>query len=1539
MKCQHVVAVLAIPLALSACLTEPEPGLEPPEDQTTAVPERPIARVQPSKLVVEREYRVGSQPAFPLTGQATAAPGMNAAVQNSDALAIAGNGDVHVIGHRSWHHFRSLGGGATTTPIHEPGVFETPFAVAMRNAADTRVNIASHRGRYFHPSMRRYNSVSRVVENVCDIGAQANNAGSWRFTADAAGFWITGRRIVACDLGGQARYLMTMAGQSRHPYTSSVMTGIGTKSLEVTTEGYDSHSQLRWDSGYAEGLTSLEVAGSNTISLGLWSAVEPGATTGYALTADYDAPCTPSVPCTSSGWSIVAVSMTAGVHEDRYEAPLSPGSIIGGMMLIDPANDDLWVLTTHQAPAPDTWVRTTVTEINNANGVLSTGRSYQVDGTVHDAMIVGTDLYISLFTASGARLHVSDLQGNERADVIYGNPGDYPMALKKSFAGVPYFLTREGNDLVVRKLGIDTDVDGLLDRWEEHGIDFNHDGNIDFALHELPGIDPLHKNIVFEVDVANGAIDPRTYWFEVQTALSRVPVSNPDGTTGIQSVLLPHESFDASWMTGTDDEEILLDAQLRGTAADRNSPYAEEIFDALFMATRHLVIFPYRRTAVRADGNTVSLYGRTYGAPGHASSFIAIYEDLGPTGTAYYNILPDSVQRLVRASIVTHEIGHSLGLKHGGHDDRDRKPNYHSVMNGLHILPYGWPVGLHELTFANTPAPTLYEDRLDEEEGLRLDTTHSQHMVRFVTGPPGGPYKLMIENEHGPNVDFDGDGAIDAPLVTADVNMDRTIGALEARLDWEWMDWSLHHSPGWNVRAVVGDAAFDEVEPLLAAGGVCDPFAAQGCTCTIEGQTRPCGTDVGACAAGVQTCTNGFWGLCEGSVPAFAERCDAADDDCDGAADEDFPTLGQACTVGVGACTRSGSQVCSADQLSATCSVVAGDPTTERCSNSVDDDCDGATDEGYPTIGQACSVGLGVCRRDSTFVCGADGVSATCPVTAGTPGAEVCGNGLDDDCDGAPDEDCLPTPISPPTGHLTGSGRVVSAPGLYNPKQVTFRWAATTPGATYEVQADDSATFSSPYVWPPTNATSYTTGDLFTSGAVPFGTRYFWRVRSRVGQGPWSAWTASRYVDVGRLPDDVNGDGYADVMVGATNAAHTTGVAGEGAAFAYHGRSGGIPYGTPARTLDDHLNQANARFGSSFGLADLDADGFTDVVVGIPGRTVGSYGSSGAIAIYFGSSAGVSTTRVDILSPVPETNAGFGAAIAPAGDVDGDGYADVWVAAPDQDAMIYWNGLFTNQPSVGAAYLYRGGPRASFPTAHADSRIGWAPNGRFGAAMRSVGDVDDDGVTDVAFAAAGAGRVFVYRGGSTALLANLTWAGTANFGRDLASGDFDGDGGVDLAITMTSPAGYHIYRKSGATLTTQPWYADVGGPGAYDGFAAAGDIDRDGDADLVLGYPTIGGGRVVLYLCGPSPGIPGHWTEAQAYAELGRSLTLADTSGDGRHDIFAGAPRAYLTPTAPREGKMLGWSMTGSQAFGHAPTVIYDSPRNQAEGWFGQSMR
>ena len=166
------------------------------------------------------------------------------------------------------------------------------------------------------------------------------------------------------------------------------------------------------------------------------------------------------------------------------------------------------------------------------------------------------------------------------------------------------------------------------------------------------------------------------------------------------------------------------------------------------------------------------------------------------------------------------------------------------------------------------------------------------------------------------------------------------------------------------------------------ASNLCSTIAGQTCVtgaCSCPPGQTVCGASCrllgGSCAAGVGACRRAGTQICSaGSVTCdavpgqpTAEICNGLDDDCDGSTDETgsglCPASGQSCTAGACACPA-GQSVCGS-----ACRV----------------------------LGNTCSVGVGACQRTGTNVCA--GGSVTCDVVPGQPTAEIC-NGLDDDCDG-----------------------------------------------------------------------------------------------------------------------------------------------------------------------------------------------------------------------------------------------------------------------------------------------------------------------------------------------------------------------------------------------------------------------------------------------------------------------------------------------------------------------------------------------------------
>jgi hypothetical protein len=138
---------------------------------------------------------------------------------------------------------------------------------------------------------------------------------------------------------------------------------------------------------------------------------------------------------------------------------------------------------------------------------------------------------------------------------------------------------------------------------------------------------------------------------------------------------------------------------------------------------------------------------------------------------------------------------------------------------------------------------------------------------------------------------------------------------------------------------------------------------------------------------------------------------------------------------------------------------------------------------------------------------------------------------------------------------------------------------------------------------------------------------------------------------------DVNGDGFSDVLVGAKN--YSNGENAEGAAFLFLGGKDGLQT-TPAWQAESDVS--GAEYGCSVAIADLAGDGFKDILVGawLYGKTKATQGCAYA---YYAKSAGISAAP-DVKIEGDQEGCLLGFSTYAAGDVNHDGYEDLVIGAP-----------------------------------------------------------------------------------------------------------------------------------------------------------------------------------------------------------------------------------------------------------------------------------
>jgi FG-GAP-like repeat len=454
--------------------------------------------------------------------------------------------------------------------------------------------------------------------------------------------------------------------------------------------------------------------------------------------------------------------------------------------------------------------------------------------------------------------------------------------------------------------------------------------------------------------------------------------------------------------------------------------------------------------------------------------------------------------------------------------------------------------------------------------------------------------------------------------------------------------------------------------------------------------------------------------------------------------------------------------------------------------------------------------------------------------------------------------------LRPMRGAYTGS---LHAPAAMATLRPTFSWSAVAPtcGAlTYQIQADDSCmpgalaacAFPSPELDAKgIAATKYAPAqDLKVATTAPVGAFYAWRVRACDGNAQCGAWSEVRYLHVGRVREDIDGDGYGDLLAlssdglevylgtsqfNPSNSSHTLPYTGAGAPLSFVG--------------------------------DVNGDGFGDFF----GTSSYSPSSGFAPTLYLGGHDVTALTTVILTktaggpSTMLLTNS--------AGDLNGDGFADLivqWaysITTPQTELRIFFGGAtLANTPDLSIP-----GPYVNDYTLQHSGRIG---------------DVNGDGFEDIALTAfsdggSNGGVVQIFAGGpqpSKTVAASVTT--TAATYQIEPAGDVNGDG-FDDAVVVLAGTGYYLYAGAAQlpTAFANSWTA-AWAAGAVGGF----DLDRDGFADFLIGNGMVA--APALYR-GTATGAT---VVSGALANLTASVIVgfSDHDGDGRPDFIGTSGQA-----------------------------------------------
>ena len=417
-------------------------------------------------------------------------------------------------------------------------------------------------------------------------------------------------------------------------------------------------------------------------------------------------------------------------------------------------------------------------------------------------------------------------------------------------------------------------------------------------------------------------------------------------------------------------------------------------------------------------------------------------------------------------------------------------------------------------------------------------------------------------------------------------------------------------------------------------------------------------------------------------------------------------------------------------------------------------------------------------------------------------------------------------------------------------------------------------------------------------------------IETQITEPDWTATGEGQFGYSVSTAGDVNGDGYSDVIIGAKMYSIS-----KGKIYVYYGSSIGLP-SSPSWT------QVGENNGDMFGwpvstAGDVNGDGFSDIIIGAQGYS----NKQGKVYVYYGRSSG-------LLSEPDWTRTGenlydyFGCPVSTAGDVNGDGYSDIIIAASQY--LSY----------RGKVYVFHGGPTGLL-SSPSWTAIGENTFDYFGISVSTAGDVNGDGYSDVIIGSSHnssyKGKVYFYEGSSTGLISSASWIATGEntnneFGTSISTaGDINGDGYSDIIIGAVRYLSYkgkvYVYLGGSSGLPSSPnWTATGENTGDYFGrsVSTVGDINGDGYCDVIIGAPIFSNskGKVYVFL-GGLMGLSSSpiWTQTGEYSDdyYGFSVSIAgDVNGDGFSDIMVGAEgfSSYQGKVYVYNGRTTGLSLS-----------------------------
>ncbi len=334
----------------------------------------------------------------------------------------------------------------------------------------------------------------------------------------------------------------------------------------------------------------------------------------------------------------------------------------------------------------------------------------------------------------------------------------------------------------------DQDSDGIYDMWETQGwgMDVNSDGKIDQDLFAM-GARPDHKDIFVEVDAMAGMVPQGASLDSVVAAFAKAPnnlVQNPDGQNGIKlhcildDTTIPQAPWPTNWWDSFDAAKTLY----FGSKPQRDSSNARNILQAKNLVFRYCI---FAHSGNGDDGGSAEL------AEGSGGNDFMVTLGL-------YRTSPGTLDQ--QAGTFMHELGHTLGLRHGGGDNTLFKPNYYSVMNYMWVTERDWQSpGSWKLDYSRVTLPRLVKYDLNETIGL--NPRPGDYDITPIPFNDGEGNLHWAKLAPGTAVDWDGNGDSTSVSVGADINYlvvyPGSADILYGFTDWSHLVYNFRNSPNF----------------------------------------------------------------------------------------------------------------------------------------------------------------------------------------------------------------------------------------------------------------------------------------------------------------------------------------------------------------------------------------------------------------------------------------------------------------------------------------------------------------------------------------------------------------------------------------------------------------------------------------------------------------------------------------------------------------------------------------------------------------------